>query len=680
MSFTGYKGNVIQLIQDLDDIQGYCTDLNMDGAAEAASAMSDRLKADEFNVAVVGEFNRGKSTLINALLEKRVLPDGIRPTTAVVNKVKYGITPSASIEYRDGRTEEIPVEELKNYITKLTEEGEERAKTIKEAIVYYPLNYCKNGVTLIDTPGLNDDETMTEVTLSILAEADAAIMVMFGSATFSDTERRFLEDHLLAGDIGRVLFVVTAMDNYDEEEQKEILDSCRERITRYVLEKAKKVYGADSEEYQDRRRKLGQLQIYGLSARNAVRAKEKGDQRMLEESNFPAFEEGLERFLTEERGAITLSVPVRRIKSTAVELYQAVRLRENALQMEIDDFNQKYQSAMAEMKRLRAERARELAKVTDAANAVYDGLGGQISGYWPALRGAALEAVDNYPIAKDDLKTKEGQTALQQSMTNAVKQAMSSEAQVQMERIQNYINQGLAREAERISAFEEEFQTSIEGIQDMFVPEVSAEKESDAAMTAGGIVANYFTFGIGSAIDGYRQAGWKGALLGGLGGGAVTAGSGIGLLLLIGTLVPLTTPVVIVAGAVSAVAGMFGGRKILNSVLGVNLDTFRQNFKDALTKQLDEMALSQDISGAVRDQVVTMFDSLKQKVTDESERILTDMQNQLDGLKIEVSNRMVLSGKEKEKFRVMIENLDEITIRAASLEQQLNAVLEKAAA
>ena len=218
-NFTGYKQTVIDMVGDLKKLSEHSKTMKLDGNASAIDEVVRRLSEDTFTVAVVGEFKRGKSTLINALLEKAVLPADVVPCTATLNRVMYSVTPFVRIEFFDGRTEDIGIDKLTEYVTKQTPESERTAKTVKMATVYYPINYCKNGVTIVDTPGLNDDEAMTSVTMSVLPTVDAAIMVMMAGSPFSQYECDFLENKIIASDLGRVMFVVTGIDLYDEEDE-----------------------------------------------------------------------------------------------------------------------------------------------------------------------------------------------------------------------------------------------------------------------------------------------------------------------------------------------------------------------------------------------------------------------------------------------------------------------------
>jgi ribosome biogenesis GTPase A len=115
----------------------------------------DLVKTKRYNVAVVGEFNRGKSSLINALLGSDILPAAVTATTATINRITFSPTPKAVLVYKDGKQEDIAIDELSTFVTKLTQKDETIAAKIKEAIVYYPTQICQNYVDIIDTPGLN---------------------------------------------------------------------------------------------------------------------------------------------------------------------------------------------------------------------------------------------------------------------------------------------------------------------------------------------------------------------------------------------------------------------------------------------------------------------------------------------------------------------------------------------
>jgi hypothetical protein len=677
-SFTNYKQTVIELTSDLKKLREFGEKLKLEGNVSAINDVLKRLTEDTFNVAIVGEFKRGKSTLINALLEKDVLPTDVVPTTATLNKVTYSVTPFVRIEYNDGKTEDIDIDKLNDYVTKLTPESEKIAKTVKVATVYYPVNYCKNGVTIIDTPGLNDDEAMTNVTLSVLPQIDAAIMVMMAGSPFSQYECDFLENKVITSDLGRVLFVVTGIDLYDEEDAQKILKVITKRITDSVLLKAKNTYGEGSKQYENYQRKLGNIRVYGLSAKKALKAKQKGDNKMLQDSMFPEFEAALERFLTEDRGAVMLNVPISRIKTSSIELVKAVQLRETSLSMQKDEFNAKYNKAMEEIEGIRRERQAEFSRINEAAQKTYNELAPAIKNYWPTLEKAADDAIDSFHISSVDEIKEPALQSTQESMTKAVKNAVSKVSQNVTERIQDSINLALENEAERISGFENEFFKATERIQNLFVEQKFNSNSGDAVIST--ITNSVVGFGLGGVYMGFKESGWKGALLGGATGFAGMAIGNIGLfgLLLPALAIPVTWPVAIIGGLAVGILSTFSSKWALNKVFAKDkIEKFKSSFKEAISKELSKMKAEDNFSENVRRQVDAAFDALKTKIKTETEHILGDTQNQLTQLKVELAQADVSRSKEKEELKEMLVTIDQICTRADEISKQLTAVLAR---
>ncbi len=179
---------------------------------------ADRIASQLYRVAVIGEFKRGKSSLVNALLGTDVLPTDILPMTAVITRVTYGESKKISVRYKDGHTEERTVEQLIDFATKYDEAKAQTAKSIQEIQVSYPSVFCKNHIEIIDTPGMNDDEAMTAVTLSVLGEIDAAVMVVSAAAPLSMTERSLVLTMIAEQGIRHIVFVITHIDVVSDEE------------------------------------------------------------------------------------------------------------------------------------------------------------------------------------------------------------------------------------------------------------------------------------------------------------------------------------------------------------------------------------------------------------------------------------------------------------------------------
>ncbi|NER05865.1 MAG: dynamin family protein, partial [Okeania sp. SIO3C4] len=374
-TFTDYRKVQLTLVTDLKNLREFSQKLKLDKSILLIDDVLERIQTNSFSVAVVGEFKRGKSTFINALLSQEILPADVNPCSATLNRVTYGVTPLVQIKFRDGGTEEVAIDKLADYVTKLTLESEETAANVKEAVVYYPVHYCQNNVDIIDTPGLNDEANMTEVTLSVLPEVDAAIMVVMAQSPFSQFEKEFLETKLLTNDLGRIIFVVTGIDRYNNPEDAEKgIKYIRDRIEKMTMGRAKERYGKDSPEYEVYSKKIGTPKVFGLSAYQALQAKRNSDNALLTQSRFSEFETALEKFLTQERGATFLQVPLNRAIASGGEVINAIKLQENALAMQQEEFDNAYEKSVADIEALR-ERSNEEIKLIDKAaqNVMADG-------------------------------------------------------------------------------------------------------------------------------------------------------------------------------------------------------------------------------------------------------------------------------------------------------------------
>jgi hypothetical protein len=323
-SIFTYKKILFKLDSDLKLFKEFTGKLNLESASQSINEILSRIENDSFSIAVIGEFKRGKSTFINALLGREICPSDILPSTATINRVTYGLKPAVLIKYKDGREQEIPPFQLADYITKTTPESGTVAATIKEAVIYYPNQFCRNNVDLIDTPGLNDEERMDTLTFSILPQVDVAILIMMAESPFSEFERGYVEK-FLSSDIGRVIFVVNAIDRLNlPGDSDRIIEAVKDRINNYLLKHAADTFGKESLQYRSYISKIGKLKVFGLSAYQALMARKQNDPELLAKSCFAQFEAALEEFLVRERGIVFLQTPIHHIISISPQILKAI--------------------------------------------------------------------------------------------------------------------------------------------------------------------------------------------------------------------------------------------------------------------------------------------------------------------------------------------------------------------
>ena len=262
-------------------------------------ANAELISSHLYRVAVIGEFKRGKSSLINALIGASVLPTDVIPLTAAITRLTYGTERKIIVHYKDGQSEEKTLDELIDYATKYDRQREITAESVREIEVKYPSVLCKNHIEILDTPGLNDNESMSEVTLSVLGEIDAAIVVISATKPLSLTEQNLIIDLIRQDGIRHLIFVVTFLDALlDEEEKDRMLSFICERLKKDLLGRAEKAAESDPILAEKARKILSAPDVFGVSSRQAMLGFTNDDKKLLKESRFPEFKEELLALLT----------------------------------------------------------------------------------------------------------------------------------------------------------------------------------------------------------------------------------------------------------------------------------------------------------------------------------------------------------------------------------------------
>ncbi|MDD6991867.1 MAG: dynamin family protein [Oscillospiraceae bacterium] len=671
-SYTSFRETVNDLTESLEQLREYAASLNLENTARSIGDIIEKSAGDHFEVAIVGEFKRGKSTLINALLGQEVLPADVLPATATLNRVTYSKDPYVVVEYKDGTSEKVDINHLADYVTKLSYESEKKAETVKEATVYYDTDFCKNHVDIIDTPGLNDDEQMTNVTMSILPEIDAAVFVISANSPFSQFEKEFLENKMLTSDLGRIIFAVNCFGTFSKEDEDRIVETVEKRICSYVMDKAKKVMGENSKEFAVYKRKIGKPKVIGVYAKKALIAKENKDEQMLIESNFPTFESVLETMLTKERGSITLQILANKIISSGSEIINSIVIHENALVMETDEFMEKYQLAIEEIEEIRTKKREEFVRINNAANKVFEQLQPILDDYWVKIEETAMQVIDDYQMAGEDLK-REKLKIVYEKLTQKIKENIENKAQLICEQIQNDINVGLSEEAVRLQSFQDEFFESLNRIQELFSVPAKHNRNGGVADSIIGSVIG--TGGIGGLFIGFREAGVKGALLGGLTGLTTWLATSF---LLVTTVVggAFLTPAGICIMALAGFAGTFTGKFAVDKFLvQERIDKFKVNMKATVKKQFHEMKINSDFTESVRQQVYNSFSGLKAQIEQETEIILKDTQKTLDDLNDVKQQKKVMSDNEKIRLQGIAENVGGMLADTYNLHRALTEIL-----
>jgi small GTP-binding protein len=176
------------LTSALDELAGLADESD----TAVLTALRERLRAARLRVLVVGEAKRGKSTLVNALLGREVLPTGATPLTAVPTTVTYGTREATEVAFADGRTAHCPLSALGEFGTERGNPGNSRGVAAITVRLDSPI--LARGVEIVDTPGTGSVHAHnTAAADGVLPTMDAAIFVLAADPPVSAAERDLLE-------------------------------------------------------------------------------------------------------------------------------------------------------------------------------------------------------------------------------------------------------------------------------------------------------------------------------------------------------------------------------------------------------------------------------------------------------------------------------------------------------
>lgn len=268
-----------------------------------------RLASDRFNLVVVGHFNRGKSTLMNAILGVDRLPTGVLPLTSVITSVGYGDRECVLLHKDSGGLPfEIPLNQLAEWVTEHGNPGNRKGIAVAE--VQLPVELLRLGFHFVDTPGVGSViSENTRTTRAFLPEADAALFVTSFDSPLDERELELLADVL--ANVRQVFVVINKSDLASPEEQEAVTSFVRGRLPQRLAEKPSI--------------------LFPVSALEAMRSKMEGDAHGTNESGLPQLERALIRFLRVEKSREFLLRSMDRAQQLLRKQEELVRLSDQAV-------------------------------------------------------------------------------------------------------------------------------------------------------------------------------------------------------------------------------------------------------------------------------------------------------------------------------------------------------------
>lgn len=292
------------IIERLELLAKVADDVGMQTLAQTIrTTRIPKLRNERFHLVILGEFNHGKSTFVNALLGAEVLPTGITPTTAAINHVIYADEPHASATLLTGENVPLSPAALGDWVTA----AGSRSREVAYVEVGHPADLLRENITLVDTPGVNDlNEARADITYGYVPRADAVIFLLDAGQALKESEREFLSSHVLEGTRDRLVFVLGKVDLLSEEERDAVLEYVRKGLTKLVDEPV----------------------VFPLSARDWLTGNREG-------SGMNELLHYLERFLDTDRAQILLDNAAVDASRTAAYLQQNLGVKMHAFDLDL---------------------------------------------------------------------------------------------------------------------------------------------------------------------------------------------------------------------------------------------------------------------------------------------------------------------------------------------------------
>jgi GTPase SAR1 family protein len=287
-------------------------------------------KADRSNyqIAVFGPFNHGKSTLLNAILGNKTLPIDLIPTTGAAIKVVYGEELATKITLTNGQIIAAKNTDILTEFATLDNDRRMRDDVL-EVEVSFPHPFLKTGVELIDLPGTNDRDEQDKLVRDRLLAADLVVNVLDVRKLMTLGEREHLRDWLENRGINTVVFVANFTNMLEPEEQREI-----QHRLRFVAESFRSQLPS------------GISNLYRVDALPALRARLKGDDSTLHTSGLSAFISALQAIVAHQREELAeVRLPV--LQSIGLEIQGLLQSQITKLKTEIDEIDRKRDRELA---------------------------------------------------------------------------------------------------------------------------------------------------------------------------------------------------------------------------------------------------------------------------------------------------------------------------------------------
>jgi hypothetical protein len=290
--------------------------------------LANKSTRSNYQIAVFGPFNHGKSTLLNAILGNKTLPIDLTPTTGAAIKVVYGESLATKITLTNGQVISAANTDILTEFATLDDDRRMRDDVL-EVEVSFPHPFLQTGVELLDLPGTNDRDEQDNLVRDRLLAADLVVNVLDVRKLMTLGEREHLRDWLENRGINTVVFVANFTNMLEPEEQREV-----QHRLRFVAESFRSQLPPG----------IGNL--YRVDALPALRARLKGDDATLHTSGLSSFISALQAIVSHQREELAeVRMPV--LQSLGLEIQGLLQAQIAKLTAEVNENKEKCDRELA---------------------------------------------------------------------------------------------------------------------------------------------------------------------------------------------------------------------------------------------------------------------------------------------------------------------------------------------
>jgi GTPase Era involved in 16S rRNA processing len=333
---------VEELKELLERARKLCEELG-EGISEPLARVAElqqRLTDERFHLAVLGQFKRGKSTLLNALLGEPLLPTGVVPLTSIPTFLRAGKTRAVRIFFHDARQaiySDLALERASDILARHVTEKENpwNRLGVERVEVDHPSSLLIAGVVLIDTPGIGSTlRHNTEATLHFVTQCDAALFVVSADPPITEVEREFLK--AVQGKVAKLCFVMNKIDYLTQSELAEAASFFKTVLKDLGFRE----HGT----------------IFNVSAKQGIEATVKEDPLQWSESGLERLQSYLLEFLSREKSRTLQMALARKAADVITDTAMNVELQRRSLELSQQEWEKRIESFDVKVKEIEKDK------------------------------------------------------------------------------------------------------------------------------------------------------------------------------------------------------------------------------------------------------------------------------------------------------------------------------------